>query len=140
MSEPEWLSPDVIVELNEIIVGSTGEPFQLRDPGLLEGALARPYSHWTYGGEADVVALAITLLFAITSNHPFAQGNKRTAFEAAILFLDLNGYIWSAPDNEIFAGEMIRVIQGEIGAGDFYAIFEPWVLSTDDLEDLEDLG
>lgn len=139
MIEPKWLSAEIVIELNEVIVGSTGEPFQLRDEPLLESALGRPQSHWAYGGETDTVSLAVTLLFAIASNHPFVQGNKRTAFEAAILFLRLNGYEWVAPDTQVFAEQMIKVIEGETDISDFYAVFEPFVVPTadDDDEDLD---
>jgi death-on-curing protein len=125
--EPHWLDPETVVELNEVIVGSTGEPFQLRDDGLLEGALGRVYSHWAYGGEADIVSLAVTLIFAITSNHPFAQGNKRTGFEAGILFLRMNGYEWTASDQELFANTMIAVIEDRLELMDFANLFEAFV-------------
>lgn len=127
MIEPHWLSPETIVELNEVIVGSTGEPFQLRDDGLLEGALGRVYANWAYGGDADIVSLTVTLIFAITSNHPFAQGNKRTGFEAGVLFLRMNGYEWIAEDNELFANTMIAVIEDRLELMDFANLFEAFV-------------
>ena len=140
MSEPHWLDPETVIELNEVIVGSTGEPFQLRDEGLLEGALGRAYSNWAYGGEADIVALAVTLIFAIASNHPFVQGNKRTGFEAGILFLRMNGYEWAADDSEIFANVMIDVIAGDLRLTTFSTIFEAFVKPIEDEheEDFED--
>lgn len=133
MSEPEWLKPDVVVELNAYIVGSTGEPFHLRDTGLLEGALGRVRDNWAYSGETDVVSLAVTLIFA--KNHPFAQGNKRTAFEAAILFLELNGYDWLAPDDVEFAEHMIAVIEGESSLLNFADLFTLYVVEAADSDD-----
>ena len=53
---------------------------------LLESACYRPYHHWAFGGIEDVISLAVVLLFAITTNHPFIQGNKRTAFAAMTFF------------------------------------------------------
>ncbi len=51
-------------------------------------------------GEEDIVTLAVSLLFGIGRNHPFVQGNKRTAFVAAVDFLGVNGYALQAPDSE----------------------------------------
>lgn len=63
----------------------------LRDDGLLESALARAANRFHYEGVDDICVLAATYLVAVASNHPFADGNKRTAFLAAGLFLRLNG-------------------------------------------------
>ncbi|HZC15513.1 MAG TPA: type II toxin-antitoxin system death-on-curing family toxin, partial [Caulobacteraceae bacterium] len=76
----------------------TGEPFALRDAGLLISALGKPRNHWFYEGKRDAVSLAVTLLFGIARNHAFEQGNKRTAFEAALIFLLANGYVYDGPD------------------------------------------
>jgi death-on-curing protein len=83
-NEPRWLEPDEVIELNRLIVDATGEPFLVRDYGLLASALAKPIQYWSYEHEDDAVTLAVTLLFGIAQNHPFEQGNKRTAFEAAL--------------------------------------------------------
>lgn len=133
MSEPAWLPAEIVVDLNRVVVASTAEPFQLRDEGLLEGALGRVQSNWSYGGEEDIVALAISLIFAVAANHPFAQGNKRTAFEAGLLFLRINGYEWIAPDNDAFAVEMVRVIEGDADLANFARLFEPFVVSGEKL-------
>ena len=81
-SEPTWLPAELIVSFNELVVGETGEPHVLRDEGALENALAKPMNYWAYG-ERDAVVLAVALLMGIARTHPFLQGNKRTAFEAA---------------------------------------------------------
>lgn len=75
-SEPLWLEPAEVTELNRQIVAATGEPFGLRDTGMLASALDRPRNRWAYQGEDDAVALAVTLLFGIVRNHPFTQGNS----------------------------------------------------------------
>jgi death on curing protein len=79
------------------VVAATGEPFALLDAGKLESALARPINHWEYG-EDDVLTLGIILLIAIAQSHAFLQGNKRTGFYAAEMFLNLNGYSLIASD------------------------------------------
>ncbi len=89
--------------------GGTG----LRDEGMLESALARPLQKYHYG-EEDLFVLAAAYLFGIAKNHPFVDGNKRTAFVAADLFLYLNGYSIEAEQFDIIAF-VLGVAAGEIG-------------------------
>jgi len=63
----------------------------MRDEGLLDSALARPLNRFAYEGLNDIVALAATYALAISSNHPFVDGNKRAALLATDLFLEKNG-------------------------------------------------
>lgn len=112
-SEPSWLSADLIVSFNELIVADNGEPHVLRDEGALENALAKPMNYWAYG-ERDAVVLAVALLVGIGRNHPFLQGNKRTAFEAADYFLHLNGYDLDIEDSTELADFIIDVINGDV--------------------------
>lgn len=74
------------------MVSITNEAHHLRDPWLLESALAKPRNRFLHGGEEDILSLAISLMAGIVQNHPFEQGNKRTAFLAAQAFLNENGY------------------------------------------------
>lgn len=62
----------------------------LKDAGLLDSAMARPINTHSYG-EEDLCALAAAYAFGVARNHPFADGNKRTAWVMARLFLQLNG-------------------------------------------------
>ena len=62
----------------------------IRDPSLLDPALARPVNIFNYG-DPDLPALAATYAAGIIGNHPFIDGNKRTGFVAAATFLDRNG-------------------------------------------------
>jgi death-on-curing protein len=91
-NEPEWLSADDVAELNQVAVEQTGEPFFIRELGLLYSACHRPINAWNYDGEGDVVRLAALLMMGIIRNHPFGQGNKRTGFAAARMFLNINGW------------------------------------------------
>ena len=111
-SEPTWLTADLIVEFNKLIVAETGEPHVLRDMAALENALAKPMNYWSYGEVA--VVLAVALLVGLGRNHPFLQGNKRTAFEAADYFLDLNGYALTVEDSTELADFVIDVINGDV--------------------------
>ncbi|TBB60041.1 type II toxin-antitoxin system death-on-curing family toxin (plasmid) [Rhizobium ruizarguesonis] len=78
--------------MNEVIVQSTQENHFLRDRNLLGGALSRPISQFEYEGMDSVVDLAAHLALAIGKAHAFEQGNKRTAWAAAQLFIRNNGY------------------------------------------------
>lgn len=91
-AEPLWLTLDQAVEINRREVASTGEPHLLLNPSLLESALARAKNAWIYEAQEDIAILAVKLLAGIAWNHPFQQGNKRTASTAALTFLRLNGY------------------------------------------------
>jgi len=63
----------------------------IRDPGLLDSALARPLNLWAYASPT-LFELAASYAFGVVKNHPFVDGNKRTAFLSAYLFLRLNGW------------------------------------------------
>ena len=81
----------------EVLAAHGGMP-GLRDRPLLEAAVAAP--HATHGGEAlikDVFEVAAAYLFYLCSNHPFNDGNKRTALAASLVFLEANDYL-SDPD------------------------------------------
>lgn len=93
----------------------------IRDEGMLESALARALQKEAYG-EPDLCELAAAYLFGIAKNHPFVDGNKRTAFAAADLFLFLNGLSVEAEPYEII-NLVLKVAAGEIdeaGAAIFF--------------------
>lgn len=112
-SEPTWLEAGLVVQVNEELVALTGEPFFVRDLALLESALARAQNHWAYG-ESDLATLAVALLLGVARNHPFGQGNKRTAFAAAEAFLHANGWQLTAPDRAALGDRVVDLITGEI--------------------------
>ena len=64
----------------------------LRDRALLQSALARPQQHFSYNEASDILALAAVYTGGIVRNHPFVDGNKRTAITAVGVFLGYNGY------------------------------------------------
>jgi death-on-curing protein len=69
-NEPNWLPIDAVIEHNRLELTETGEPYLLRDLGLLEGALARPCNAFAYG-EEDIVVLAVALMAGISRAHAF---------------------------------------------------------------------
>jgi death-on-curing protein len=89
-TEPQWLSLDIALAVHDRQLAEHGGPTGVREPAMLESALARPLNQWAYG-EDDLCALAAAYAYGIARNHPFADGNKRTAWVFARLFLRLNG-------------------------------------------------
>jgi death on curing protein len=89
MSEPRWLDIDIVLDFHAEQLSLFGGADGIRDAGLLESALARPINKFAYG-ETDVAALAAAYGFGIARNHPFVDGNKRTALASMIVFLGLH--------------------------------------------------
>lgn len=87
--EPIWVSQEVALAVHDRQIAEHGGGVGVRDAGLLESALMRPENRWSYG-EDDMAALAAAYAYGIARNHPFVDGNKRTAWVAARLFLALN--------------------------------------------------
>jgi death-on-curing protein len=100
MSDWIWLRADVVRALHDEQLSEHGGGAGLRDLGLLESALARPENLMAYG-EPDAAALAAEYAFGIARNHPFVDGNKRSAAVAALLFLDLNGFAFTISEPEL---------------------------------------
>ncbi len=99
MTEPRWLERRIIVALHDVQLVRHGGAGGIRDAGLLESALARPRNLHAYG-EAELYALAAAYAYGIVRNHPFVDGNKRTGFVTAALFLQENGLCLTAPEAE----------------------------------------
>lgn len=121
MSDVAWVDADDLIELNRLLVADTGEPFQVRERGLVESSVARPRMLAHYAGEEDVVVLACALAASLVRNHPFAQGNKRTAHAAMFRFLWINGYTLDEPDDLRFAELLILLIERAITEEDYAA-------------------
>ena len=90
MSGIVWVTREYAETVHDRQLAEHGGGTGIRDVGLLESALARPRNLLHYG-EPDLAALAAPYAFGIARNHPFVDGNKRTAWVAARLFLRLNG-------------------------------------------------
>ena len=85
-----WVAPDVVLAVHDRQLAEHGGGEGVRDEGLLSSALARPENAVAYG-TPDVADLAAAHAFGIARNHAFVDGNKRTAWVVARLFLALNG-------------------------------------------------
>mgnify|MGYP000210917724 FL=1 len=119
MKEPRWLPKDLILAVHNRQLAEHGGGAGVRDEGLLESALARPQNLFAYG-ESDVAALAGAYAFGIAKNHPFIDGNKRTAFVACELFLAANGCEFVASDEECLA-MMLGLAASEVEEAEFAA-------------------
>jgi death-on-curing protein len=100
VNEPVWLRLEAILAAHDEQLAEHGGGAGIRDLGLLESALARPLNLHAYG-EPSLATLAAAYAFGIAKNHPFVDGNKRTALVAAELFLGVNGYDLIADDVEV---------------------------------------
>jgi death on curing protein len=94
-----WLSERLVLTMHSKALARHGGADGVRDPGLLQSALARPLNRAAYG-DADSLELAALYAIAIARNHPFIDGNKRTAYLALEVFLALNGLTLTATDAE----------------------------------------
>jgi death-on-curing protein len=92
VAEPVWIEREAVLALHGRSVALHGGPEGVRDMGLLDSALMRPRNRYHYEGVEDISELAAVYALALSSNHPFADGNKRTAFQCLALFLRLNGW------------------------------------------------
>lgn len=92
IAEPVWVTAEEVIAINEGVVNATGEIHLVRNRPALEGAINRPQTYFSYEGVIDVCTLAGYLILAIGKAHAFEQGNKRTAWIGARLFLLRNGY------------------------------------------------
>lgn len=119
MTEPEWIGLAVALAIHEEQIAEHGGGEGVRDAGLLESALARPRNAWGYG-VTDLCALAASLGHGIARNHPFVDGNKRTAFVAVETFLILNGVELMAGDADCVVA-MLDLAAGEMTEDEFAA-------------------
>ena len=97
---PLWIGERDAVAIHDRLLAIHGGAAGLRDHGLLQSALARPRQHYAYAGTSDIVAMAALYTAGIVRNHPFIDGNKRTGFVMGILFLELNGYVFKASEED----------------------------------------
>jgi death-on-curing protein len=112
-----WVEEAVVLALHEEHLAEHGGAVGLRDLGLLQSALARP-RHLAAYGEPDIAALAATYGYGIVRNHPFLDGNQRTAFTVTELFLTLNGYELVADDASCVL-MIFRLAEGSMSEAEF---------------------
>ena len=119
-----WLSRELVLAVHDEQLSEHGGATGIRDEGLLESALARPLNRAGYG-DPDIAELGAVYALGIIKNHPFVDGNKRTAYVVLELFLRLNGlrFLVSDADAVIMT---LRLAAGDIPEDEFIA----WVRSN----------
>ncbi|MGH8398053.1 MAG: type II toxin-antitoxin system death-on-curing family toxin [Gammaproteobacteria bacterium] len=116
-----WLEKALVIAIHDRQLAEFGGSDGLRDATLLESALARPQQLYAYGDPApDLAQLAATLAFGLARNHPFVDGNKRTAYVAYRTFLALNGTDLEATDEDKYL-TMLALAEGKLSEKEFAA-------------------
>ena len=100
MREPAWIEESDVHAIHERVLALHGGAIGVRDLGLLKSALARPRQHFAYADKPAIVDMAALYAAGIVRNHPFIDGNKRTGFVIGVLFLELNGYRFTAREED----------------------------------------
>ena len=108
-----WVVDSVALAIHEAQLAEHGGLSGLRDEGLFLSAMARPQNVAAYGDHPDAADLAAAYAFGLARNHPFLDGNKRTAFVVMELFLSLNGWTLDADDAECIS-TMESVAAGDL--------------------------
>ena len=123
-----WLNSAVVTAVHEAQLAEHGGGAGLRDHNLLSSALSRPLNLAAYG-EPDAADLAAAYGFGLSRNHAFIDGNKRTGFVAAAMFLRLNGYKLVADDaSKVLT--MLSVSAGDITEAEFAVWIRQHVVKT----------
>jgi death-on-curing protein len=107
-----WIATEVALAAHAEQLAEHGGGEGVRDAGMLESAMARPQNLAGYG-TPDAAALAAAYAFGIARNHPFVDGNKRTAAVISETFLALNGYTVGASDAELVVA-FLALAAGEL--------------------------
>jgi death-on-curing protein len=120
VNEPwRWVAAEVLLAVHEEQLAEHGGAAGVRDLGLFESALARPQNQ-AASGNPDAADLAASYGVGLAKNHPFIDGNKRTAFVAVELFLALNGHDLVADDADCVL-TMLAVAAGSLDEPGFAA-------------------
>lgn len=119
-----WLSRELILAVHDEQLAEHGGAIGARDEGLLESALARPLNRSGYS-DPDTAELAAVYALGLIQNHPFVDGNKRTAYVALELFLRLNGIRFPVSDADAVI-MTLRLAAGDVDEPEFVA----WVRSN----------
>jgi death on curing protein len=114
-----WIEESVVWAVHEAQLAEHGGSAGVRDAGLLQSALARPENLAAYG-QPDVIDCAAAYGYGIARNHPFIDGNKRTAFVCTELFIVLNGWVLLADDFSCIT-TMLALAAGDIDEAAFAA-------------------
>ena len=122
MSGPEFLEADVVLFLHDQALREYGGVQGVKDEGMLHSALGRPGNKLAYAdaGVPDLFDLAAAFAYGLAANHPFNDGNKRTAWGCCVLFLKANGVELDVAAPQAVE-QMLRLVEGRLGEAAFAA-------------------
>ena len=118
MSSPAFIEPDAVLFLHDFSVREWGGYHGVRDTALLESALHRPRDRFAYEPECGLFRLAAAYAFGLAKNHPFLDGNKRTAWAVCLTFLKINGVNLAVPAPEVVE-TMVALAEGRVDEASF---------------------
>jgi death-on-curing protein len=113
VKKPIWLTERDVLVLHDRLIALHGGAQGLQDEGGLKSAVARPQQQFAYDDEADILSMATAYTGGVVRNHPFVDGNERIGFVAGILFLELNGYRFTASEEDA-AQAVIQLAAGKL--------------------------
>jgi death-on-curing protein len=114
MQEPVWITKDMAIAMHDRQLAEHGGLAGIRDEGLLESALGKPKNVFYYSDTTvDITRMAASYAYGIATNHPFLDGNKRTALVVSRTFLVLNGWNLVASQEEKYRA-IIALAAGEM--------------------------
>ena len=120
-----WITQPLALAIHERQMAEHGGGTGIRDEALLESALARPQQLHVYGNPPpDLADLAASLAYGLARNHPFVDGNKRTAHVCYRVFLAINDVELDASSEDKYL-QMLSLAEGSLGEGDFTAWLRP---------------
>ena len=97
----KFLSSTDILFINKSIIEKFRGLYGLISSDLLESSVAAVINNYNYNKECDIIDLSIVYLFSLIQNHPFVDGNKRTALTSMLIFLDINNITYDIPQDEL---------------------------------------
>jgi death on curing protein len=121
VNEPLFLNGTEVLAYHAQQIHLYGGDPELRDAGLLDSALSQPQNTFLYNSQADLYDVAAAYAFHIAKNHPFVDGNKRTALESALGFLSINHIALDLVPKEELYEAMIRLTTSQSGKAEFAA-------------------
>jgi death on curing protein len=128
MENVKWLTREAVLAMHARQLAEHGGGAGVRDAGLLDSALQRPVNKFNYE-QPDVADLAAAYAYGVARNHPFVDGNKRTALVASRTFLLINGYQVSAP-KEALLKTFLALAAGSLSEQDLAKWFRSYLTKS----------
>lgn len=123
MQELFWITREAAIAFHERQLSEHGGGTGVRDMGLLESALAKPQNLFAYSdGTIDLAAMAASYAYGIATNHPFIDGNKRTALAVSFVFVEVNGARMTASEPDAYT-TFLALAAGEVSEDELAAWF-----------------